>query len=116
VSYDERLADRIRKAASFGPWVVERHMFGGLAFLFEGRMFCGVVEDRLMVRVGPNDYEQALCEPHVGPMDFTGRPMKGYVFVLASGCRTQRSVDRWASRGAAFVSTLGPKPRKPAAR
>ena len=85
MSYDETLAERIRKALEHRRDVTEKKMFGGLAFLLEGSMFCGIVKDELMVRVGTARYEEALTEPHVRPMDFTGRPARGYVFVAPPG-------------------------------
>lgn len=106
MAYDEGLADRIRRAVGPRPDVTEKKMFGGIAFLLDGKMFCGVVKDELMVRVGPAAYEAALARPHARPMDFTGRPMAGYVFVGAAGCRTDGAVRAWAERGAAFVATL----------
>jgi TfoX/Sxy family transcriptional regulator of competence genes len=105
VAYDEKLADRVRKIV--GPDVTEKKMFGGLAFLLDGKMFCGIAKEDLMVRVGPDAYEAALAEPHVRPMDFTGRPMNGYVFVGPAGCRTEKQVRPWVEGGAAFVSALG---------
>jgi len=81
-------------------------LFGGLAFLLNGRMFCGVVKDDLMVRVGPERHKAALAEAHVRPMDFTGRPMNGYVFVGPGGSRTEKAIKRWVDKGAAFVATL----------
>lgn len=81
-------------------------MFGGLAFLCNGRMFCGVVAERLMVRVGPDKYEEALARPHVSPMDFTGRAMKGYVFVEPAGCARNADVAEWVRRGVSAVSKL----------
>lgn len=81
-------------------------MFGGLAFLLDGKMFCGIVRDQLMVRVGPERYQEALDRPHSGPMDFTGRPMNGYVFVAPAGCSTETAVRTWVERGAEFVSSL----------
>jgi len=81
-------------------------MFGGLAFLLDGKMFCGIVKDDLMVRVGPERYEAALVEAHVRPMDFAGRPMNGYVFVGPGGSSAEKAVKKWVDRGAAFVATL----------
>ena len=113
MGYDEQLAQRVRLAMKIRPDVIEKKMFGGLAFLHRGKMFCGIVKSELMVRVGPEHYEESLQEPHVRTMDFTGRPMKGYVFVEAAGCRTDKDVRRWVERGAKFVETLGGKqPRK----
>ena len=120
MAYDEALADRIRRAVGPQPDVIEKKMFGGLAFLLGGKMFCGIVKDDLMVRVGPERYEAALAEPHVRPMDFTGRPMEGYVYVAASGAKTEKAIRKWVEQGAAFVATLEggakKKRRKPRAR
>ena len=105
MAYDEKLADRIRKIV--GPEVTEKKMFGGVAFLLDGKMFCGIAKDDLMVRVGPDAYEASLAKAHVRPMDFTGRPMNGYVFVGPAGSRTETQVRAWVERGAAFVSSHG---------
>jgi TfoX/Sxy family transcriptional regulator of competence genes len=114
MAYDEELAERIRRAVGPRADVTEKKMFGGLAFLRDGKMFCGIVRDDLMVRVGPERYEASLTEAHVRPMDFTGRPMIGYVFVAAGGCRTEKAVAKWVERGARFVAKLDKRaPRKP---
>lgn len=115
MAYDEALADRIRRALGPRPDVTERKMFGGIAFLLDGKMFVGIAKDELMVRVGPDGHEAALAEAHVRPMDFTGRPMNGYVFVTAPGCRTAKAVARWVGRAAAFVATLPRTSRRSAA-
>jgi TfoX/Sxy family transcriptional regulator of competence genes len=113
MAYDEALADRIRRAIGPRDDVTEKKMFGGLAFLQGGKMFCGIASGDLMVRIGPDRYEAALAETHVRPMDFTGRPMKGYVFVGPDGCRTEKAVRKWVARGAEFVATLA-EPARPA--
>lgn len=105
MAYDGTLADRIRRAVGPRADVTEKKMFGGLAFLLDGRMFCGIVKDDLMVRVGPERYEAALAEAHVRPMDFTGRPMRGYVFVGPGGTRTEKAIKRWVDQGGTFVAT-----------
>jgi hypothetical protein len=81
-------------------------MFGGIAFLLDGKMICGLANEDLMVRVGPERYEAALAEKHVRPMDFTGRPLKGYVYVSPEGARTDRAIQGWVELAAAFVGTL----------
>jgi TfoX/Sxy family transcriptional regulator of competence genes len=106
MAYDEQLAERMRSILAGAPGVDEKKMFGGVAFLKEGKMFCGIVKDDLMVRVGPEHYDTALALAHVRPMDFTGRPMNGYVFVGPGGTRTERAIKRWVDQGAAFVATL----------
>jgi TfoX/Sxy family transcriptional regulator of competence genes len=116
MAYDEALADRIRRVLGPRTDVTEKKMFGGLAFLLDGRMFCGIAKDELMVRVGPERHQAALAEAHVRPMDFTGRPMNGYVFVGPGGTRTEKALKRWVDQSAAFVATLdrvaAKKPRK----
>src|SRR5687767_14414542 len=104
--YDRDLAERIRKALAGQRGVTEKEMFGGIAFLLRGRMFCGIANDALMARIGPDRYERALSKAHVRPMDFTGRPMKGYVFVDVPSLRTQKSLAAWVTQCLEFVSTL----------
>lgn len=116
MAYDETLADRIRRAVGRPADVTEKKMFGGLAFLLDGRMFCGIVKHDLMVRVGPKRYQAALAEAHVRPMDFTGRPMNGYVFVGPGGTRTEKAIKKWVDQGIAFVGTLDRGDRSPAPR
>jgi len=85
MAYDEDLADRIREVMPADGEVTERKMFGGLAFLWEGHMFAGVVGSELMVRIGAEAAQRALERDHVREMDFTGRPMKNMVFVQPAG-------------------------------
>jgi TfoX/Sxy family transcriptional regulator of competence genes len=106
MAYDENLADRIRRTLGPRDDVTEKKMFGGLAFLLDGRMFCGIVKSDLMVRVGPEGYEAALAKAHVRPMDFTGRPMNGYVFVGSGGASTETAIRKWVDLAVAFVTTL----------
>lgn len=84
-------------------------MFGGLAFLLGGRMFSGVLGDRLVVRLGAEAGAQALERPHTAPMDFTGRPLKGYVYVAPAGLETDAEIERWLADAIAFVKSLPPK-------
>jgi TfoX/Sxy family transcriptional regulator of competence genes len=99
MAYDEKLAARIRGVLDGRSGVTERKMFGGLAFLLDGKMFCGIARHDLMVRVGAERYEDALGQPHVRPMDFTGRPMKGYVFVGTRGLASDSALASWVERG-----------------
>ncbi|SRR6266566_6866339 len=78
MAYGEKLADRLCRALSRRGGISEKKMFGGLAFLLGGKILCGIVKDDLMVRVGPRRYSEALGRPHVRPLDFTGRPMRGF--------------------------------------
>jgi TfoX/Sxy family transcriptional regulator of competence genes len=107
--HDEGLAQRIRELLEERDDVVERRMFGGLAFLVRGNLAVGVVKDELMVRVGPEAYDEALSRPHARPMDFTGRPMKGLVFVAEPGFESDRGLRAWVERGVGFAAALPAK-------
>ncbi len=87
-------------------------MFGGVCFTVSGNMVCGVVKNDLMVRVGPQKYGDALKQPHARPMDFSGRPMNGYVFVAAQGVKGESPLKGWVEAGVAYVRTLPPKAPK----
>ena len=110
--HDARLAQRIRDALRGRASVTEKKMFGGVAFLLDGHMFAGVAGDSLMARIGPANYEAALRMNHVREMDFTGRPMRGYVFVDAPALASAKDLADWLQRAAAFVATLPPKVAK----
>jgi TfoX/Sxy family transcriptional regulator of competence genes len=84
-------------------------MFGGIAFMISGNMAVGVIGDDLMVRLDPSDAEQALAEPHTRPMDFTGRPMKGMVFVASTGTASDDDLASWVDSGADFAASLPSK-------
>ena len=107
--YDETLADRVRSGLAGRSGINERRMFGGLAFMLDGNMCCCVTERGLMVRVGPDGYEDALRQPHAGVMDMTGRPMRGWVLVGLEGLASDESLGQWAQQGAEFAGTLPPK-------
>ena len=109
MAYDEGLAERIRGVLENRGKVSERRMFGGLAFLMRGHMTVGIVKDELMVRVGPETYPQVVREPHARPMDFTGRPMKGFVFVSPQGLESDEDLERWVERGVGYAALLPTK-------
>jgi TfoX/Sxy family transcriptional regulator of competence genes len=111
MTYDERTAARIRAVLARRRDVVERKMFGGLTFMVNGAMCCGITAEALVVRVGPAAHEAALAEPHVRPMTFTGRPLAGMVYVDPPGYRTTRALARWVQRGVEFV-TAKPVPSR----
>ena len=112
MAFDEEVADRTRAALGDVRGVTEIRMFGGLCFMVHGNMAVGVTGDELMVRLAPEDGEAALAEPGARPMDFTGKPMKGFVFVGAEGLKTGRMLTTWVDRGVAFASSLPPKKPK----
>jgi TfoX/Sxy family transcriptional regulator of competence genes len=116
MSYDERLAERVRGILEGPLEFREQKMFGGLAFMAHGYMFCGIVADQLMVRLGTEEADQALAEPHVRPMDFTGKPMRTMVFVIPEGIRTDPDLERWVERALQYINTLPPKGAAPSRR
>jgi TfoX/Sxy family transcriptional regulator of competence genes len=109
MAFDEAVAGRIREALEGAPDVVEKRMFGGIAFMVRGNMCCGVIADRLMLRVGPKGYEAALSRPHVKVMDFTGRPMKGMVYVEPAGFASPGDLKAWTEKAMAFTLSLPAK-------
>jgi TfoX/Sxy family transcriptional regulator of competence genes len=109
MAYDEGLAQRLREATEDLPGVAEKKMFGGLCFLVSGNMSLGIVGEELMVRVGKDAYASALGEPHAREMDFTGRAMKGMVYVGVEGFESDEDLEAWVARGIAFASSLPPK-------
>ena len=109
MAYDEELAERVRDALALREGVTERKMFGGIAFMLAGNMACGVLGDDLIVRVGSEEHERALAEPHVRPFDFTGRPSKGIVFVSPAGVASDETLAGWVGAGADFAASLPSK-------
>ena len=112
MAFDEDLAGRTRAALGDVRGVTEIRMFGGLCFTVHGNMAVGVTGDDLMVRLAPEEGEAALARPGARPMDFTGKPMKGFVFVSADVLKTERMLQGWVDRGVAFASSLPPKKPK----
>src|SRR4051812_3104531 len=109
MAYSEELAGRIRDQIAGRSGVTERKMFGGIAWLVNGHMAVGTLVDDLMVRLDPDDAQRALAEAHVGPMDFTGRPMRGFVKVDAAGIADDTSLARWVDEAADHAASLRPK-------
>lgn len=109
MAFDEALADRVRDALGDRAEVTERKMFGGIAFMVGGNMAVGVIGEELMVRLDPADAEQALTEPHTRPMDFTGKPIKGMVYVDSAGTEADEDLTAWVEAGADFAASLPPK-------
>ncbi|MEN8160320.1 MAG: TfoX/Sxy family protein [Myxococcota bacterium] len=116
MAYDEGLAQRIRDELEEQPGLSEKRMFGGLCFLVGGNMAVGIVKDELMVRVGPDAYEEALAQPFARPMDFTKRPMKGFVYVGTQGFEEDTDLARWVGRGVGFAASLPKSAKRSGAR
>jgi TfoX/Sxy family transcriptional regulator of competence genes len=114
MNYDPEAAERIRRLLSGRTDVAEKKMVGGLSFLIDGNMCCGVTGTALMVRVGRDGRQQALQEPHVRPMRFADRDLSGFVCVDPPGFAADDALARWVQRGLDFVAALPPKPPRPA--
>ena len=110
MSYDRAAAERVRHLLSGRSDVVEKKMVGGLSFLVNGNMCCGITGMALMVRVGAESREQALREPHVRPMLFAGRTLSGFICIEPEGYAADDALAHWVQRGLDFVSGLPAKP------
>jgi TfoX/Sxy family transcriptional regulator of competence genes len=119
MAYNEQLAQRIRTILANDQRISEKRMFGGIAFLLDGKMCCGVMNDVLVARVSADDHAQLLKKPHVRPMDFTGRPLKGFLYVDPAAIRTSRALQAWLARSLTFAAALpkkAPRRKKAATR
>lgn len=105
----EVLTGRLRDLLATRLGIVEKRMFGGIAFLLRGNLLVGVWHDSLIARIGIDAYTQALEQPQVREFDVTGRPMKGWVMIDPAGIRTDRQLQRWVEAAYEFVQTLPPK-------
>ena len=109
MAYDEGVAQRLREVFADNKSITEKKMFGGIAFMLSGNMCCGVVNDSLMARVGPSQYADALKMEHAREMDFTGRPMKGFVYVAPKGFESDEDLLSWVRLCEIYVCSLPPK-------
>lgn len=109
MAYDEHTADRVRQRLTGQVPFTEKKMFGGVAFMVRGHMAIGVNKTELMVKVGKPNHEEAIAQPHAREMDFTKRPMKGFVFVDPDGFQTDSDLQEWVDRAVRFNSTLDAK-------
>ncbi len=103
MAFDDQLAQRVRDFfRESGVAFEERRMMGGLCFLVDGKMCVGVEKERLMARIDPNGYEAALRRTGCVPMDFTGRPMRGFVFVNPEGTESRKDLQYWIALALEF--------------
>ena len=109
MAYDENLARRVQKVLEKRPGFVEKKMFGGIGYLLNGNMACGVLNNDLIVRVGPAAYEESLKMPDTRKFDITGKPMKGWIMVSGAGSRSEADLLGWVQRGANFALSLPAK-------
>lgn len=106
MAYDEKLADRIREKLAGQKNVEEKKMMGGLCFMYKTKMCCGIVKEDMVVRVVEDRYVEALSHPYCREMDFTGRPLKGFVFVSPDGFKKEQDLRYWIQMGVEFVDSL----------
>ena len=110
MAYDEDLAERIRELTGDEPGLVEKKMFGGLAFLIDGNMSVSASgQGGLLLRVDPGETDALLSRPHAHPFEMRGRVMQGWLRVDAEGLRTKRQLERWVTRGIAYARSLPSK-------
>lgn len=109
MAYDEGLAQRVREYFRDRKDIEEKRMFGGLCFMVSGHMCCGIVDDKLMARVGPENYESCLKKNHANEMNFTGRPMRGFIYVAPGGITVDSDLTGWINICMKFVESLPPK-------
>jgi TfoX/Sxy family transcriptional regulator of competence genes len=109
MAYSEELAERVRDAVDGRPGLVERKMFGGIAWMLNGNMACGVLGEDLIVRLEREEADAALAEEHVGPMEFTGRPMRGFAVVESPAIADPADLGKWVDASADFAQSLPPK-------
>ena len=108
MAYNLKLAERIRSQLDGIP-VVEKKMFGGVGFLLNGNMACGVNKDNMIVRIDPEKQNTFLKKSYTKPFDLTGKPMKGWLLVAADGVKTEKQLSAWVKEGVEFASTLPAK-------
>ena len=109
MAFSEDLALRVRQSLGEQAGITERKMFGGLCFMVNGNMLGGVMGDEIIVRVGAEEYDDALELPHASRVDFTGRPMRGFVVISSEGAGSDEGLDEWVERGLKFAVSLPPK-------
>ena len=109
MAYDESSAERIRKQMQKNQGFVEKKMFGGICFLLNGNMACGIRNNDIIVRVGKEAYEDCLALPYTRQFDMTGRPMSGWVMVSSKGYQSDNELKTWLQRGIDYALSLPPK-------
>jgi TfoX/Sxy family transcriptional regulator of competence genes len=109
VAFDEQLGEKVRSVVKGQRGLVEKKMFGGLAFLINGNMSVGVHKNELIVRLPPEETDSALKEPGARIFDITGRPMKGWLMIGGAGLKNETALKNWVKRGVSFASALPKK-------
>ena len=109
MAYSEKLAERINSILKGKRGIVQKKMFGGICYMYKDKMSVGIVKDDLMIRVLPEKYDEYLKKPHVRKMDFTGKPLKGFLYVGSQGIKTERQLSKWIDVGLEFAVKSPPK-------
>jgi len=110
MAFDEKLAARIRNQLGKKKGLTEKKMFGGIAFLLNGNMSCGVHGDEMIVRLAPDQTDAALAQEHTRVFDLSGgRPMKGWLLVELDGLKTDKALAKWVETGVTYAASLPPK-------
>ncbi len=112
MAYDEKLEVRIREVLKGRKGVSSKKMFGGVCFLCDEKMFVGIVKNDLMVRVGPENHNKAIAHKHARSMDFTGKPMIGFIYVAPAGLKTRKDLAKWVEMGRVYAMELPAKKKK----
>jgi len=112
MAYNEKLAERITKLLKPQKRVKEKKMFGGMCYMLKDKMMCGIVKDDLMVRVLDDMFDELLKKPHSREMDFTGRPMRGFLYVSPDGIKTDKQLNYWLDVGIEYVLMSPPKKKR----
>jgi TfoX/Sxy family transcriptional regulator of competence genes len=106
MAYDEGVAQRIREILEKRDDVVEKKMFGGIAFMVRGNMCVGVSKSYVMVRADTHRYAELAAHPHVRPMEMGGRAMKGFLFIAPEGYESDEDLAGWVDTALEYVLTL----------
>jgi TfoX/Sxy family transcriptional regulator of competence genes len=109
MSFDNHLADRIRKQLANQEGLTEKKMFGGIGFLLNGNMCCGVLGEEVVIRLDPEQTEKALTNKYTREFDFSGRPMKGWIYVGAKAVENETDLKHWVQIGLKYAGSLPPK-------
>jgi hypothetical protein len=112
LAYDEKLADRVREILGTSRNFVEKKMFGGLCFLLDGKMVCGVLKTDLVAKIGRGNHEKIKDQKHVRPFDFSGKSMMGIIYVAPAGLKTKKDLAKWVEMGKEHAESLPQKKKK----
>jgi TfoX/Sxy family transcriptional regulator of competence genes len=109
MAFDVQLADRIRKQLAKQKGLTEKKMFGGIGFLLNGNMCCGVIGAEMVIRLDPEQTDKALASKYTRIFDFSGRPMRGWIYVGAQAIETESDLKHWLQIGTKYAGSLPPK-------